>query len=480
MPFWSLALASGAPEELVTKLAEVSDDLGLPKEFSTKVLAQVDDLEAKTPDFPDHIDRTDLELVTIDPPSATDLDQAVYIERSPVGYRVFYAIADVAAWVQPGSAVDLEAHQRCQTYYAPHTRLPLHPPKLSESAASLLADGIARPAMLWELTLDSAGQLVDTKLTRAMVRNRAKLSYQQVQKQLNNGTASTSLKLLREVGLLRQKIEQQRGGISLNLPEQEIISDGNSWQLVYRTTLPIENWNAQISLLTGIAAAGIMQKARIGLLRTLAPATDDSLARLRRIAKTLKITWEKDWDYPRFVRSLNPEIPNHLAMVNACTMLFRGAGYIAFDGELPAGDITHAALATSYAHTTAPLRRLVDRYVLEVCYACVNGLEVPPWVKQALPKLPDEMSASTTKAKRFEKALVDLTEVLLLKDRLGEQFLAVVTNYNSKYDFGEIQLTEPAVEARARGIAAKDLGQEIKVELKSASFAEGQVLFVAI
>ena len=96
--------------------------------------------------------------MTIDPPGARDLDQALHIERRGDGHRVHYAIADPASFVTPGGALDRDAHARGATVYAPDGKIPLHPPVLSEGAASLLP-GEWRPAVLWTLDLDAAGEL---------------------------------------------------------------------------------------------------------------------------------------------------------------------------------------------------------------------------------------------------------------------------------------------------------------------------------
>lgn len=109
---------------------------------------------AANPRLPE-LDRTDLEFVTIDPPDSMDLDQALFIERNGDGYTVYYAIADVAAFVQPGDPMDVEARKRGETLYAPDKRTPLHPPELSEGAASLLPDQV-RPALLWTIAVDAA------------------------------------------------------------------------------------------------------------------------------------------------------------------------------------------------------------------------------------------------------------------------------------------------------------------------------------
>ncbi len=158
------------------------------------------------------------------------------------------------------------------------------------------------------------------------MRSRAKLSYTGAQADLDAGRGGEQLELLRTVGTLRQQIEVQRGGVSLSVPEQEIVATDQRWELAYRAPLPVEDWNAQLSLATGMAAAALMLKAGVGILRTLPPARDGSIAKLRRTASALGISWPHAMGYPEFVRSLSASVPAHAAMLNACTMLFRGAG----------------------------------------------------------------------------------------------------------------------------------------------------------
>ena len=102
----------------------------------------------------------------------------------------------------------------------------------------------------------------------------------------------------------------------------------------------------QLSLATGMAAAGLMLQAGVGILRTLPPARDSSLAKLRRTAGALGIRWPHDEAYPAFVRGLDGAVPAQAAMLNSCTMLFRGAGYQAFRGTIPEQPL-HAAIAAA-------------------------------------------------------------------------------------------------------------------------------------
>lgn len=277
----------------------------------------------------------------------------MHLSRRGTGHRVRYAIADAAAFVVPGSALDAETHRRVTTLYFPDEKVPLHPVLLSEGAASLLPDR-ARPAVLWTIDLDADGRTVAVDVRRALVRSRAKLDYADVQKRIDDRTAEEPLALLKEVGQARERLEVERGGISLNVPEQEIVERDHTYELNYRAPLPADGWNAQISLLTGMAAADLMLTHGTGVLRTLPAAPDGAVGRLRRTAQALHIDWPHHVSYAQLVRSLDPHRPDHAAFLQECTTLLRGAGYTVFrDGNLPP-ITTHAAVAAPYAHCTAP------------------------------------------------------------------------------------------------------------------------------
>lgn len=463
---------SGLPAEARAALGALQARLDLPTSFPPAVLAEAREAAHLVPSA--HEDRTGIEFVTIDPASSKDLDQALQIQRDGAGYLVRYAISDVGHFVRPGGELEAETHRRGLTKYAPGARVPLHPEVLSEDAASLLADGRPRPAMLWELTLDGEGELRDVRLTRALVSSRAKLSYEQAQADLDAGHAHPSIALLPEVGGLRQRLEVERGGVSLDLPEQEIVEHNGSWRLEFRALQPVEAFNAQISLLTGFAAAQVMLDGGIGILRTLPPAEEWSIEKLRRSVTALGVAWPASMGYPEFVRSLDPAEPRQLAALTRCTSLFRGAGYLAFDGVVPEAPLTHAALAAPYAHATAPLRRLVDRYVLEICHALLGGHPVPAWAREGLAALPGEMAEAGRSASAYERGVIDLAEALVLSDRVGEVFDAVVTDVNPKSGQATVQLPEPAVELRVPGRPG-EAGERIRVRIDAADVSAGSV-----
>jgi exoribonuclease R len=463
----------GAP--LQAALCALRTELGVPASFPPGVLEEA----SRPPRLPPH-DATDIPLFTIDPPTSTDLDQAMHLSRreNGRGHRVRYAIADVAAFVAPGGALDAEAHRRVTTLYFPDEKVPLHPTRLSEGTASLLPDQTC-PAVLWTIDLDADGRTERVDVRRALVRSRAKLDYAHVQKWIDDGTAEESLALLKDIGTLRERLEVERGGISLNVPEQEIVETDGTYELVYRAPLPADAWNAQISLLTGMAAADLMLAHGTGVLRTLPAAPDGAVGRLRRTARALHIDWPHHVSYARLVRSLDPHLPRHAAFLQECTTLLRGAGYTVFrGGALP--DVTsHAAVAAPYAHCTAPLRRLVDRYALELCLAAAADEPPPDWVLTALDTLPKEMAEGSRRASTVERECVDIVEAALLKDRVGDIFDGCVVDVEERQPtVGTVQLESPAVVARlAGGTARLPLGERLRVRLTQADPGVARVQF---
>jgi exoribonuclease R len=466
---------TGAPEApLRGAFAALRSALGAPDGFPPEVQEEAE-RAAKAPAPPSY-DATDLPFFTLDPPTSTDLDQAACLSRRGTGYRVRYAIADVAAFVAPGKALDAEAHRRVNTLYFPDEKVPLHPTVLSEGAASLLPDR-PRPAVLWTIDLDGEGRTVAVDVRRALIRSRAKLDYAGVQRDLDAGTAEEPLALLREIGEARERLEAERGGISLDVPEQEITRHGRTYELRYRAPLPADGWNAQLSLLTGMAAAELMLAHGTGILRTLPAAPDGAVARLRRTATALHIDWPHHVSYAALLRTLDPSDPRHAAFLQECTTLLRGAGYTVFrDGALPALT-THAAVAAPYTHATAPLRRLTDRYASEICLAAAAGQAPPDWVLAALDALPREMAEGSRRASTVERSCVGIVEAALLKDRVGDVFDGCVVDVDEQRpSVGTVQVRTPAVIGRIEGERLSP-GELLRVRLTQADPATARILF---
>jgi len=500
-------------------------EMKVPAQFPPQVLAEAESVAQHlrsapiTQIFPNHVRETlEIPFLTIDPEGSMDLDQAVHISQLDQGFRVHYAIADVASAVRSGGEIDAEAHARGMTLYAPDTRTPLHPPSLSEDLASLLPNA-DRAAAVWTIDLDSAGHITSITVVRGLVRSRARLSYVQAQALIesrlpehaprpaeddaggvgiveNQGVSQvdaaalaatlsdeclTTIRLLASVGPLRERVERDRGGVSLNVPEQEVHMDGEGdFSLEFRTVLPVENWNAQISLLTGIAAAQLMLRGKVGLLRTLPPADPRDLTRLRRTAKALGIHWPQEMGYGEFLDTLDSRNPRHSAFQHEATTLFRGADYLAFTPEnAPSeGEGKHNAIGAHYAHVTAPLRRLGDRYTTEICLALAAHQPVPDWVLTELPALPKTLAEAGRRSSAYSRATIDIVEAALLADNVGDEFTgAIVEREDKDGRRGDVMIATPAVHAQVRSQVELPLGEVVTVTLTEADIDKRRIRF---
>jgi len=182
------------------------------------------------------------------------------------------------------------------------------------------------------------------------------------------------------------------------MPEQEVTRDAEGrFILGFRPLLAVEDWNAQISLMTGMAAAEMMIRARVGILRTMPPPDERSVSRFRRQARSLGIEWPQGEAYGEFLRRLERDNPKHLALIHEATGLFRGAGYTPFDA----------------------------------------------------------------------------VEAAVMQSHVGETFPASVVDLNDKAGAVTVQLMDPAIVARATGVA--ELGAEIRVRVRAADVATGRV-----
>lgn len=459
---------SAAQTELAAALAALRESLEAPTEFPAEVLAEAAASEATSPT----LDLRDIPFATLDPGGSRDLDQAFHLERRESGYTVRYAIADVPGFVAPGGAVDAEARGRGQTLYAADGTIPLHPKVLSEDRASLLAD-VDRPALVWTFTLDAAGVVEGFRLERALIRSRAQLDYVSTQAALDRGEDSPAA-LLPEIGALRIEQEKLRGGASLNLPDEEVVRgvDG-TYAIERRNPLPVEEWNAQLSLMTGMAAASLMIEAGIGILRTMPQPDETSFDAFRHQSEALGRPWTTG-RYGDYLRELDRADPMTLPILEAAASLFRGAGYVTFDGSVPP-DTEQAAIAAPYAHATAPLRRLVDRWALEICLAVSEKREVPGWVRESLADLPALMQESGQRASRLDSATVNCVEAALLTPLVGSTVDATVIEIRGER--ATVQLAEPAVTASAPVPGDAAPGAVVRLRVVRVDIARGEIEF---
>ncbi len=470
----SRIVRSEAQGELAESLAALRRSLGVPGDYPAAAEAEAEAAARDVPTDPQAsglADLRDIEFLTIDPEGSTDLDQALHLERTASGAVLHYAIADVPAFVSPGGALDAETRLRGQTLYAPDGRIPLHPVVLSEDAASLLPD-VDRRAFVWRFVLDEGARPVETTLTRAIVRSRRQWNYEDAQAAVDDGSGPESLTALAWFGGERAAREHERGGASLNLPETSIVPDPEGYHLEVSDGVAMEDWNAHISLLTGMAAAAIMLRGGIGILRTMPPARAEDVEEFRAQTVALGLPWAQEVSYGDYLNGLGTGPAAH-AVREYAGGLFRGAAYTAFDGPAPA-ETMQAAIGAPYAHTTAPLRRLVDRWSLVICEALANGREVPAWARESLAEVPGLMARSAQRAGKLDAGALDRVEAALMQGHEGEEFEGVVLR--TQKDAAHVQLDRPPIRVRVAGVDAR-AGSTVRLRLDAVDIAEGTLTF---
>lgn len=450
---------------LADGLAAIRAQFKVPAGFPAAVEEAARTAAARAPTA--HADRTAVPFVTLDPASSTDLDQAFAIEPAGSDWLLHYAIADVGWFVGEGDPIDAEAWARGETSYLPDGKAGLYPRVLSEAAASLLPDG-PRPAMVFTSRIDPAGKAVLQGVERAVIRSRAKLAYDSVRSdELPAGFAEIARRLA--------EADDARGAARVDPPEQEVERDASGhFTLRLRPLSWAERQNAALSLATNLAVADALFAAGTGLFRVMEGPSDQAEARLRHTAEAFGLEWPHEASLAQFERLLDPDEPRAAAFLLAVRRAGNGASYVPYrEGVIP----WHAAMAATYCHMTAPLRRLADRYVIAAAHAVANGQPVPDAAAAAFQRLGPVMEKAQARSSQIERAVIDLAEAAILAGREGESFDAVIT------DLGEngarFQLCELPVVARTAARRVRP-GDRITVRLESADPARRMVDFARL
>jgi len=450
---------------LAQGLATVRSQFKVPAAFPPNVLAAAEAAAKRVPT--EHVDRTAMPFVTLDPATSTDLDQAFAIEAAGSDLLLRYAIADVAWFVDDGDPIDLEAWTRGTTLYLPDGKAGLYPPVLAEGAASLLPDG-PRPAIIFSVRVAPDGAVKLDGAERALIHSRAKLAYDSVR---DSDLPPDFAELARRI----TAAEDARGASRVDPPEQEVDQQADgSFELQFRPRLEAEDRNAALSLATNLAVADALQAHHSGLFRVMPAPDAHAIIRLRNTARAFGLSWPADISLENYENGLSANDPRQAAFMLAIRRAGGGAAYQPYrDGVVP----WHAPMAATYAHATAPLRRLADRYVVRAALAIANGQPVPEVVAQAFEKLPPVMAHADAMGGQIDRAVIDLAEAAALKDHVGEIFGAVVTDLDQRG--ARIQLSDLPVVARvdAHGV---EPGDTVRVRLTGADPERRAITFVRI
>ena len=414
-------------------------DHGIPTEFPKAVIE-----EAKAAQPIDPRGRTDLRaipLVTIDPPDARDHDDAVWAgldddERNPGGHVVLVAIADVAHYVTPGSALDKEALKRGNSAYFPDRVVPMLPEELSADLCSL-KEGVDRPCLVARMVFDKHGHKKSHTFLRAVMRSAARLTYAQAQAAFDGnpheGMTAIVKKTLADVWSAYQSLTVARGKrdpLDLDLPERRVIlgADGKVASIAYRERLESMKLIEEFMVLANVAAAEALEKARTPLIyRVHDTPSKEKLFAFSDFLRTLNITFAKG-------QVVQPGVFNrilgqakgtpHEAVMN--DVVLRSQAQAIYD---PA-NIGHFGLnLAKYAHFTSPIRRYADLIVhraliraFELGEAGLTDREMATLAGTA-----EHITMTERRAMAAERDSTDRYVAAFMEDRIGQSFDARVT-----------------------------------------------------
>jgi VacB/RNase II family 3'-5' exoribonuclease len=468
-----MKIAKEAQESLAAGFASIIEQFDLPLKFPEAVLLAADHSVAAQENknqssWQQHRqDLTDLPFVTLDPASSTDLDQAFTLKREGKNIILYYALADVSAFVPADGVLEAEAWNRGLTIYGVADKLPLYPKAISQHAASLLPDG-PRPAVLVVVVIDPNGGLKLRSVDRIICKSRAKLAYDKVD--------LSTLPYLEEFATRMWEAETERGAIRVDFPQQEVVTDPSApggVRLELRVRLQSELVNSALSLAVNMAIGTLLRDTRIGLFRVMDDPDPKALAMLRRAARALHIVWDRT----ETLRDLQKRMDTGNAVHQKFLVDARRAGGRAYYALYSGDKIPwHSAIAATYAHATAPMRRLADRYVLDLTCHVANGRSVPDELANKLEQLPKIMEHCEGRAANVDRAVIDLLEAVSLQHRIGDILEAEIVDADNSI----VQTFDSAIRHRASNLSGVENGDMVRVRIDGADPANRTIRLTAV
>jgi ribonuclease R len=414
-------------------------DHGIPTEFPAAVIEQ-----ARAAQPIDPRGRTDLRavpLVTIDPPDARDHDDAIWAgpdddAGNPGGHIVLVAIADVAHYVTPGSALDKEALKRGNSAYFPDRVVPMLPEELSADLCSL-KEGVDRACLVARMIFDRNGRKKGHTFLRAVMRSAARLTYAQAQAAFDGHPHAEMTAIVKQtlahVWAAYDSLRVARGKrdpLDLDLPERRVVlgADGKVASIAYRERLESMKLIEEFMVLANVAAAEALEHRKTPLIyRVHDTPSKEKLFAFSDFLRTLNITFAKG-------QVVQPGVFNrilagakgspHEAVMN--DVVLRSQAQAIYD---PA-NIGHFGLhLEKYAHFTSPIRRYADLIVHRALIRAFKLGEGGLTDREiaALPAIAETITMTERRAMAAERDSTDRYVAAFMADRIGESFDARVT-----------------------------------------------------
>ncbi|MCY4179319.1 MAG: ribonuclease R [Litoreibacter sp.] len=405
----------------------------IPDDFPAEVIAQAE--AAKPVDLAGREDLRDLPLITIDPADARDHDDACYAHadedpKNPGGHVVWVAIADVAHYVRPGSALDREAFKRGNSTYFPDRVVPMLPEALSGDLCSL-HEGVERACIAVRMVLDAEGNKIGHRFVRGLMRSPAALNYEEVQAgrdgQPNARVAPLMVEViapLYEAYEALKSARERRQPLELDLPERRIELDeaGQVTSVAFRDRLDAHRLIEEFMVLANVAAAEELKARKVPLLyRVHEEPSPEKLESLREIAGASGFTLAKGQVLQ--TRHLNrllaqAEGTEHAELMNITALRSMTQAYYAPE------NFGHFGLALrNYAHFTSPIRRYADLVVHRALVTAHGWGEdgLAPGAEEGLKEVGEHISTTERRSMMAERDTTDRYLATYLADRVGAE-----------------------------------------------------------
>ena len=482
-PEGKLIAVLGAPGELAVETSKVILIHGIEEVHSPMATAEAEAYGATVPEemLAGREDLTHIPLPTIDPEDARDHDDAVWVERTKQGgYELWVAIADVSAYVRPGTHIDEESRARGCSIYLPDRAIPMLPRALSSNLCSLLPD-VIRLCLCVHAVLDAKGEVVSTRLVRGYMKSAAKLTYGGVARALGftdipkqdpkADAMVEGLKVAAECSRILRGKRMKRGALDFDLPEAVVKLDdeGKPISLSKRSGDPGMKKAYQLIeelmiFANEVVARWLLTHELPGVYRVHLPPDPKKLDKLSAMCEMLGVDFDADnTQTPKGLADLLKTFATHPLSSVLNNLLLRSMKQATYDVQ----NLGHFGLASeAYLHFTSPIRRYPDLVVHRIVHAAVEGDEKSRRKSvtavgdiDKLTEAATQSSLAERRAMEVEREIVDIYRCFYMIDHVGERFEGTVSAFVGTGAF--VTLDEPFVDVLVR---IEDMGADYQIE----------------
>lgn len=439
----------GNPASVDVQMRLVIEKFSLPHTFSKRALKETENFSEKE-NFSlmkNRLDLREIGHVTIDGETAKDFDDAVFVEKTDKGYRLYVSIADVSHFVRPRSTVDKEAYERGTSIYFPGRVIPMLPERLSNDLCSLLPDK-DRFTVTAILDYDRKGTLLGKKFARSVTRSRKRFTYTTVKKILIDNDPKTVtahksyLEMLKTAQLLAETLlekRKRRGSIGFTVPESAITLDKKGE--IEAISIMERNFAHQMieefMLAANEAVATFFTEQQIkGLYRIHERPDQEKVEEFCTFAKTLNVHLPPKNNTPEWFAEIVEQCRGTSTEYLINNLLLRTMKQAKYSTE----NIGHFGLASrNYTHFTSPIRRYPDLLVHRELMAAISNNNETQRDSSHLQKQAEFLSDRERTAVKAEREMTERLKVRYMSKRIGEKFQAIISGITDFAMFVELK-----------------------------------------